>query len=186
MKTQIQCNRHRGLLSWNSAWLALVALAAAPLLADPQPPTPAAPAVRAFSVPAPTTPPATQPASFLAWEADSKDYEARLGDLAAPFTIYVTNVSSEVVMIRELKRSCGCTEAKLPAQPWAMQPGTNGPIVATMDLRGKTGRLSKSLTVESSAGTKILQLNVNIPPAPAAPATAGLPSAEPAIPFAQK
>ena len=146
MKTQNHILALNQLLLRKAALLTLLALAGA-LLAAEQPPSapvaPIAPAPNILPTTPQTPPPPTQPASFLAWEADSKNYDAKPGELAAHFTCYVTNVSSEVVTIREVKRSCGCTEAKLPAQPWAMSPGTNGPITATMDLRGKTGRLTK-------------------------------------------
>jgi mono/diheme cytochrome c family protein len=108
---------------------------------------------------------AAQPATFLAWEVDSKKVEVQPGELAAHFTFYVTNVSSQVVVITNLQRSCGCTDASMPAQPWTLAPGTNGPIRATIDLRGKMGAISKMLTVNSTAGSKILTLNVNIPAA---------------------
>ena len=110
---------------------------------------------------------ASQPASFLAWDADAKEYHPKPGELTAHFTFYVTNVAAEEVIISRLQRSCGCTEAKMPEQPWRLAPGTNGAIEATIDLRGKGGRISKTLTVHSSAGLKTLLLNVNIPPASA-------------------
>ena len=172
MQTQNSTLHHNHLSASKSALLTLLGLATALLAADQPPAPPIAPAPPAVQAQSQTAPPPTQPASFLAWEADAKNYDAQPGELTARFTCYVTNVSREVVVIREVKRSCGCTEAKLPAQPWAMSPGTNGPIVATIDLRGKTGRLTKTLTVESSAGSKVLLLNVNIPPAPAPAAVA--------------
>jgi len=110
-------------------------------------------------------PAVTQPANFLAWEADSKEFEAKQDDLAARFTFYVANVSAEVVIITNLQRTCGCTEASMAAQPWRMAPGANGPIRATIDLRGKVGRISKQLIVQSTAGAKTLTLNVNVPAA---------------------
>jgi len=127
--------------------------------------------------------PSPQPASYLAWEADSKTFDAKPGESIARFTIYVTNVSAEVVVITNLQRTCGCTEATMPAQPWRLEPGICGPIQATIDLRGKAGKISKPLTVQSSAGSKVLMLNVNIPPAPPAaakldPLTPGLPAAK--------
>jgi len=108
---------------------------------------------------------AYQPATFLAWDADAKECNPKPGELAAHFTFYVTNMATEAVIITDLQRSCGCTEAKLPEQPWRLEPGSNGLITATIDLRGKSGRISKMLTVRGTAGTKTLVLNVNVPPA---------------------
>jgi FtsP/CotA-like multicopper oxidase with cupredoxin domain len=112
-----------------------------------QPPTPAAQAAVQSSGPAPvpnassaaaTAPqPRTQPANFLAWEAEAKTYEAKPGELTAHFTFYVTNVSAEVVVITSLQRSCGCTEASMPAQPWNLAAGTNGPIQFYITVDGQ-------------------------------------------------
>jgi mono/diheme cytochrome c family protein len=113
----------------------------------------------------PVAQPPTQPTNYLAWSGDSLDYAAQPGEMAAHFTFFVTNVSSEIVVIHSLTRSCGCTEATMPQTPWQLAPGTNGPITATIDLRGKSGRISKPLTVNSSAGQKVLFLNVTIPAA---------------------
>src|SRR5438552_3446475 len=45
----------------------------------------------------PTTPqPSSRLASLLAWDADSKDFEAKPNELTAHFTFYVTNISSEI------------------------------------------------------------------------------------------
>ena len=105
----------------------------------------------------------TQPTNYLAWSADSLEYAAKAGEMAARFVFFVTNVSTETVVIHSLTRACGCTEATMPAQPWQLAPGTNGPITATIDLRGKSGNIRKHLTVNSSAGPKVLMLNVTIP-----------------------
>jgi mono/diheme cytochrome c family protein len=107
------------------------------------------------------------PGSFLAWDADIKEFNAKADDLSAQFTFYVTNISAEVVVITNLHRTCGCTEASMPSQPWRMEPGDSGPIRATIDLRGKMGRISKQLLVQTSEGDKALTLNVNIPGATA-------------------
>jgi len=84
----------------------------------------------------------------------------------------VTNISSQVVIITNLLPACGCTAPRLPEQPWHMVPGASGPIQATLDLRGRSGRVAKHLTVNSTAGAKTLWLNVNIP-------TGTLPTAPP-------
>src|SRR6266853_5618564 len=116
--------------------------------------------------------PAAQPiaprSDFLAWDADSKNFDAKPGELTARFIFYATNTSPDTVVVTNLQRSCGCTEATMPAQPWTLAPGATGPIHATIDLRGKAGKITKLLTVESTIGSKALSLNVEIPPSPSA------------------
>jgi len=116
----------------------------------------------------PAAPPIAPRSDFLVWDADSKTFDAKPGELTARFIFYATNTSSETVVVTNLQRSCGCTEATMPAQPWTLAPGAAGPIHATIDLRGKAGKISKLLTVQSTTGSKALSLNVKIPPSPSA------------------
>ncbi|HEU0008194.1 MAG TPA: DUF1573 domain-containing protein [Verrucomicrobiae bacterium] len=104
------------------------------------------------------------------WDAEQKEYTTKPGDLNANYTFWFTNNSDKEVIINAVRTSCGCTVAKLPATPWHIQPGNNGPIDVTIDLRGKSGTIAKSVTVESSAGVKTLIVRVNVT---GAPATAG-------------
>jgi mono/diheme cytochrome c family protein len=104
-----------------------------------------------------------QPATYLAWDSDSKELSPKLGETSAHFTFWLTNVSKEVVAVNSVRTSCGCTVAQLPAQPWKLEPGTNGPIEVSVNLVGKSGTIMKSVTVDSTAGVKSLLVKVNIP-----------------------
>jgi mono/diheme cytochrome c family protein len=112
-----------------------------------------------------TVPPAPklQPATYLAWDAESKEVSPKIGETSAHFTFWLTNVSKEVVAVNSVRTSCGCTVAQLPAQPWRLEPGTNGPIEVAVNLVGKSGTIMKSVTVDSTAGVKSLIVKVNIP-----------------------
>jgi len=110
--------------------------------------------------------PPTQPATYIAWDAESKEYNAKPGDSSAHFTFYLTNVSKEVVMVNSVHTSCGCTVAQLPEQPWHLAAGANGPINVTVNLAGKSGTIVKSVTVDTTAGIKSLLVKVNIPTQP--------------------
>jgi hypothetical protein len=111
-----------------------------------------------------------QPPSYLAYDSESKEYNAKIGDTNAHFTFWLTNVSKEVVAINSVRTSCGCTVAQLPETPWKLAPGTNGPIEVSVNLLGKSGTIVKSVTVDSSAGGKSLLVKVNIP----SPANSGV------------
>ena len=117
--------------------------------------------------------PPTQPPSYIAWDAESKEYNAKPGEGSAHFTFYLTNVSKEVVMVNSVHTSCGCTVAQLPEQPWHLAPGTNGPINVTVNLAGKFGTIVKSVTVDTTAGIKSLLVKVNIPGGPTQQPVAG-------------
>ncbi len=99
----------------------------------------------------------------LKWDADAKDYTAQPGEISAPFTFCVTNVSKTEVSIDALRTSCGCTVAQLPATPYKLPPGSNVAIHVAMSLAGKYGRVTKTVSVETSTGGKTLLVHANIP-----------------------
>ncbi|MBM3846056.1 MAG: DUF1573 domain-containing protein [Verrucomicrobia bacterium] len=117
-----------------------------------------------FAVPGPSAPPQPLlPSNSLSWDAESKEFKAKAGETNAYFTFYLTNVCDKEVLVNGIRTSCGCTAAKLPSTPWKLAPGEGGPISVTMDIRGKHGRSSKSVTVDTTAGTKSLLVTAIIP-----------------------
>lgn len=122
----------------------------------------------AFPSAAPLVPAAGQLTS-LKFDAESKEYTSKRGETDAPFTFWLTNVTSADVSITAVRTSCGCTVAKLPSTPWTIQPGQGGPIEVKVNLAGKSGLITKAVTVESTAGTKSLLVKVNIDGAAGAP-----------------
>jgi mono/diheme cytochrome c family protein len=115
----------------------------------------------------------TLPPSVLAWDSDNKEYNAKPGELSAVLTYYLTNVSSSDVLINYVRTSCGCTVPKLPCQPWKLAPGESGELPFTIDLRGKSGNLTKVATLETSQGFKSIVLRVNIPALPSSATAMG-------------
>jgi cytochrome c553 len=99
----------------------------------------------------------------LEWDAMEKTYEAKPGDEFAEFSFTVQNSSERPVNILELKPSCGCTMAEMPATPWVIAPGSSGSFRARANFKGKQGRFSKTIHVLSSAGTQKLNVHVSIP-----------------------
>ncbi len=102
------------------------------------------------------------PASVLAFDSDSKEVQLKPGEQTAHFCFYMTNVSGAELQIKALRPSCGCTIAKMPSQPWRLAPGESAPIEADMHVYGNQGMISKSLTVETSAGNKYLVLRAGV------------------------
>lgn len=98
----------------------------------------------------------------LLWDADMKESTPKAGEQYANFTFWFTNASPNEVVINAVRTSCGCTVARLPATPWHVASGTNGPIEVALDLRGKMGVISKSVTVETGVGIKSLIVKVNL------------------------
>ena len=108
----------------------------------------------------------------LVWEAESKDYTSKPGERYADFKFWFTNTSKAEVFIISAQSSCFCTVAKLPSTPWQIVPGTNGSIDVKMDLAGKSGVVTKAVTVDSTAGRKTLLVKTTITPAVSVPGMA--------------
>lgn len=103
------------------------------------------------------------PSASLRWDAESRDYSARDGETSAPFTFSVTNISGADVTIQSIRTSCGCTTAQSPTLPCRLAPGSNATVQVSLDLRGKQGQLTKTVTVESTAGLQTLIVRATAP-----------------------
>ena len=139
----------------------------------PNRPTPLAPPGYKNTAIVPATPPPLLPSTSLAWDSESKEQKPKIGETNAHFSFWLTNVCDKDVLVNSVRTSCGCTVAKLPETPWRIRPGSNGPINVTLDLRGKRGKLVKTVTVDTTAGIKSLLVSADIPNDPQFEAQAG-------------
>lgn len=149
--------KSRSLRLRSPALAAFLLCATLPAQESQPPPTP--PIVRRLSPPAgvPVTPPVISPQpvspppaaippptapdpNALKWDAETKEFDAKPGDVSAAYNFVVTNVSDHEVMINALRTSCGCTVAQLPFTPYKLAPGANVPIAVTLDLRASPAR----------------------------------------------
>jgi mono/diheme cytochrome c family protein len=104
----------------------------------------------------------------LVFDSETKTYDAKPAEASAPFVFNLTNVWTNEIIIERCQTSCGCTVAQLPSQPWHIQAGTNGQIKVTVTLAGKPpGLITKTVTVYTSVGMRMLTVKVNNPPPPA-------------------
>ena len=99
----------------------------------------------------------------LSFDAKEKVVNVKTGEAEAKFTFAVTNISKEVVTVLSVHTSCGCTAARLPSTPWVLNPGEGGEIGATMNLAGKFGTVTKTVTVVSSSGSVPLLVKAILP-----------------------
>lgn len=99
----------------------------------------------------------------LAWDAKLRELDAKEGQQSIDFKFALTNVWTNAVTINGTQTSCGCTVAKLPSTPWVIEPGGTGEITGTMNLFGKFGTVTKTVTVNSDVGSTLLTVKVNIP-----------------------
>jgi cytochrome c5 len=107
---------------------------------------------------------AAPPLNSLAWNVLSQTNVSKPGERYSNFKFWFTNTASEDVQIIRAQSSCFCTVAKLPATPWRILAGTNGSIDVQMDLAGKSGEVTKMVTVDSTAGRQQLLVKTVITP----------------------
>jgi mono/diheme cytochrome c family protein len=99
----------------------------------------------------------------LRFDKREKTFNVPSGQFEASFTFAVTNASPTNVTITSVHTSCGCTAARLPANPWILAPGQGGEIGATMSLAGKFGTVIKTVTLVSDAGSFPLVVRAVMP-----------------------
>ena len=135
-----------------------------------------------FQVPTPLRPPepakpavtqrATQPNyqrysedTTLTFDASFKEIYPDPGMEKGELFFTVKNDSKKPVKITQIRPSCGCTLAQSPDLPWTLNPGDGDRINLSINLKGKRGTLTKSVSVYSSAGRKYLTFKVHLPDA---------------------
>jgi hypothetical protein len=111
----------------------------------------------------------TSPSNHVVWDAMMKKQEAKAGDTSARLFFNVTNISASDAVIERVETSCGCTVAQIPSQPWILKPQQDGKLDVVVDLRGKSGTLTKTITVYFSGGSsELLTIKVVLPDTPEA------------------
>jgi mono/diheme cytochrome c family protein len=101
----------------------------------------------------------------LAWDGLVKEVTLKPGETKAYFTFSFTNTSPNEVVMTAVRSSCGCTTAKVPRLPWRLPGGTNASFDVVVDVVGKSGVVTKTVTTETTAGYRYLTTRVTVPAA---------------------
>ena len=99
---------------------------------------------------------------ILTWDAIAKVHHAKLNELDVGFEFYFQNKTNKEVQIKRAISTCGCTVAKLPKLPWVIKPAQKGSVPVTMDLRGKSGVITKTIQLVTDQGIIPLKARVAI------------------------
>jgi hypothetical protein len=83
-------------------------------------------------------------------------------DATCEFTF--VNNGKEAIVIQKAQPSCGCTVPQFSNQPVA--PGATGTINVAYHTQGKPTPFTKTISVVSNAGTKVLTIKGNVEKAP--------------------
>ncbi len=83
-------------------------------------------------------------------------------DATCEFTF--KNNGKEPIVIQKAQPSCGCTVPSFSSEP--VPPGATGTINVAYHTKGKPNAFTKTITVISNAGTKVLTIKGNVEKAP--------------------
>lgn len=118
---------------------------------------------------APAPAPAKQASSALttdnmAFQKDSHDFGTLAEGGAADFIFQFKNTGKEPLIIQKVQPSCGCTTPDWTKEP--ILPGKTGIVKASYGTQGRPGPFTKTLSVISNAGTKVLTITGTVEKAP--------------------
>lgn len=74
------------------------------------------------------------------------------------YTFNFKNTGDADLVLTSVQTSCGCTVPKFSRKP--IPPGGSGSIEVSFDSRDRSGRQTKTITVFSNAGTRVMMLRI--------------------------
>lgn len=83
---------------------------------------------------------------------------------AVSFDFDFKNIGKEPIVLSTVQASCGCTTPNWSKEP--ILPGKSSKITATYNTQGRPGNFTKTITVNSNVGTKILKITGTVEKAP--------------------
>ena len=83
---------------------------------------------------------------------------------AVSFDFDFKNIGKEPIVLTTVQASCGCTTPNWSKEP--ILPKASSKITATYNTQGRPGPFTKTITVNSNVGTKILKITGIVEKAP--------------------
>ena len=119
----------------------------------------------------PTATTTTNPAPASTLKADDMAFKTNVHDFGtiqegpdATTEFTFVNNGKEPIIIQKAQPSCGCTVPSFSSEPVA--PGATGTIDVAFHTKGKANAFTKTITVISNAGTKVLTIKGSVEKAP--------------------
>ena len=110
------------------------------------------------------TPPTTLKVENMAFTTESHDFGNVAEGPAAEYEFAFKNTGKEPLIVQRVQASCGCTTPSYSKDP--VLPGKQGVIKASFATQGRPGAFTKTITVVSNAGTKVLTIKGQVEKAP--------------------
>lgn len=121
------------------------------------------PAVAA-QVTAPIAAPSKLSPESMAFKEDLHDFGSVTEGENADFDFVFTNTGKEPIIIERAQPACGCTASEWTKEP--VLPGKTGFVRASYHTQGRPGPFTKTVTVMSNAGAKVLTFKGEVEKAP--------------------
>ncbi len=112
------------------------------------------PAVATQTTVAPVTSATKLTPENLAFKEDVHDFGNVQEGGNADFDFVFTNTGKEPIIIERAQPACGCTASEWTKEP--ILPGKSGFVRASYHTQGRPGPFTKTVTVLSNAGAKVL------------------------------
>ncbi|MEI8278297.1 MAG: DUF1573 domain-containing protein [Bacteroidota bacterium] len=149
--------------------LTIVLMSAGVLMAQKKPAANTKAAATPVATPATPATPEAAPATTLVpdnmtFKTDVHDFGTIPEGPAAEFNFEFTNTGKEPIIVQRVQASCGCTTPSYSKDP--VLPGKPGDIKASYNTNGRIGPFTKTITVYSNAGTKIVTIKGTVEKAP--------------------
>jgi hypothetical protein len=122
--------------------------------------TPASPAAAAQ----PAAPASSLKIEEMAFKYNLHDFGTIQEGPIAEYDFEFTNQGKEPIIINDASASCGCTKPSFPKEP--ILPGKNGIIKVQYNTQGRVAPFTKTITISSNAGTKVLTIKGEVEKAP--------------------
>jgi len=110
------------------------------------------------------TPATTLKPENLNFKTEVHDFGTVEEGPAAEYEFAFTNTGKEPLILQNVHASCGCTTPSYSKEPVA--PGKTGIVKASFNTVGRPGAFTKSITVATNAGTKVLTIKGTVEKAP--------------------
>ncbi|HXS36917.1 MAG TPA: DUF1573 domain-containing protein [Flavipsychrobacter sp.] len=103
-------------------------------------------------------------ASNMAFSTESHDFGTVPEGPAAQYDFKFKNTGNEPIILQKVQPSCGCTTPSYSKDP--ILPGKEGIIKVSYNTQGRPNAFTKTITVVSNAGTRVLTIKGTVEKAP--------------------
>ncbi len=107
---------------------------------------------------------ANQTAESMKFDSDIHDFGTIPEGPSAEHEFVFTNTGKEPIIIQRAQASCGCTTPSYSKDP--ILPGKKGSLKAAYGTQGRPNAFTKTITVFTNVGTKVLTIKGNVEKAP--------------------